>query len=324
MQEWRADEKAKLRLTRKQRAFVGSFEADARRYLNSVTALLTYKDRTRIIRIWMDEFGTRDRLSISSAEIRAIRDRWLTTPRELVKGKRAKRRVTKGPPLSPGTVNKRLRALSNLFRVLDGSHAYNPAADVEEAKEPAPIPRDLDYKTIKKILDALPDQGFSHKGKRRSAASLTKVRLRILAYTGLPASSLMRLTPQSVDVKRARLLLQGRQKGKGSPSVILPLLPQAVAAFQDLNRLKGWGRFSNSSVHSSFQRACKKVGLSGIRVYDLRHSFGTLAFDLTGSLEAVTAFLQHSSPQTTRRYTLRAQERVLADYLAKINRGLRS
>ena len=33
--------------------------------------------------------------------------------------------------------------------------------------------------------------------------------------------------------------------------------------------------FANASLNKSFQRACAKVGLSGKRAYDLRHTFDT-------------------------------------------------
>jgi integrase len=311
MQEWRKDIKAEQRIARKQRATSGTFEYDAARYLKAVTAL---KDRPREIAIWVAEFGQTRREKIRPSDIRAIRDRWAREPRGLtVDG-------TALPPLSPSTVNKRLRALSNLWTVLDGKRAPNPVREVDELPEPDPIARDLDYGTIEKILHALPDLARPMKGHRRAKRSLTKARLRILAYTGLTPIQLMRLTSAHVDLDRAFIRLPRRQKGRGVAGAVVPLLPPAVEAFRELAALDGWGQFSAHSLHKSFERACKRAGVAKARVHDLRHSLGTIAYELTGDLDVVMAMLQHASRRTVARYTMRAAAKVLADKVKPLER----
>lgn len=304
MQAWRRDTQAAYRVTRKQRANRGTFEGDAKRYLQVVSALPTHKDRTRQIQAWVQAFGTKQRDRITSTDIRYWRDHWLTEPRAKDK-----------PPLAPATVNLRLRALSNLYRVLDGPRAENPVRDVEECREPPPRPRDLDYATIRAILDKLPDKGKTEKGKPRPTVSLTKIRLRILAYTGLPPSQLMRLRAQDLDLQQNTLSLPGRKKGRGTDAKVVPLLPQARAAFADLDAAKAWGRFSTHSVYKSFRLAAKAAKVDPLpRPYDLRHSFLTVVYDLTGSLEVVMAFAQHADRATALRYTQRAAARVLQQH----------
>lgn len=56
----------------------------------------------------------------------------------------------------------------------------------------------------------------------------------------------------------------------------------------------------------SFQRACTKLGLTGVRPYDLRHLFGTAAYAATGDLRAAQQLLGHASLRMTDRYTLAA------------------
>ena len=307
MQAWRKDEQAKLRVTRKQRASRGTFEGDARRYLKTVRALTTYKERERHIGLWIEAFGTTPRDEITSADIRAVRDRWLTEPR----GKDQ-------PPLSPHTVNLRLRALSNLYTVLDGRRSHNPVREVDEAHEPERGPRDLDYDTIRRILDKLPDVGRAPKGDKRPKVSLTKIRLRILAYTGLPAKQLMRLKPEDVDLEHGAVSVPGRGKGRGASAALLPLLPPAIDAFRDLHAAQAFGRFTTSSMWKSFQRAAKSANVSGVRPYDLRHSFLTVVYDITRSLEVVMAFAQHADTAMSRQYTKRAALRVMQDETAKL------
>ena len=75
---------------------------------------------------------------------------------------------------------------------------------------------------------------------------------------------------------------------------------------QTLRPARLLGPFSTSSAWRSFQRACAKLGLAGLRPYDLRHSFGTAVYAATGDLRATQKLLGHASRATTDRYTLAA------------------
>lgn len=293
MQAWRKDQQATRRLARRTRAYAGTFEHDARRYLQAVKALTTYTDRAREIALWVHLFGRRDRDTITAADIRAARDHWLIEPRD---GKAA-------PPVAPGTVNKRLRALSNLWTVLDGPRAPNPVRDVPEAVEPRDVARALPYETIRAILEAMPDIGRAGKGKKRPKASQAKARLRVLAYTGWPSSVLMQLKPEDIDLDAGLVKLPPRKKGAGVAAVVVPILPAAVDALREFVRLNCWGRFSASSLRKSFKAAARQVLTTNVRVYDLRHSALSL-FAGAGDERAVQYLAQHGDIRTTRQYTI--------------------
>lgn len=310
MQDWRKDEQAKWRLARG-RNIRRPFLADTKRYLDAISALPTIKERRRHLALWAEVFGHLRRDQITPVMIRAQRDRWLREPR-----------ATGQPPLAPGTVNRRLRALSNLFTVLDGPKADNPVRHVEEAHEPEPLAKDLDYDTIHRILDEIPDLGQCVKGESRSDVNLTKIRLTILAYTGLPASQLMRLTPEDVDLDAATMRLPARRKGAGQRGVLLPLLPQAAEAFARLKAHNAFGGFSTSSMWKTFDRAAKRAKVTGASPYTLRHSFLTVVLDVTGSLDAVMAFAQHASPKMAQRYTQRAAARLLQQRAGGLARAI--
>lgn len=288
MQAWRADTKAHARVRRQPRASRGTFSHDAMRYLAAVAAMPDLKNRTRHIQEWVREFGARPRDAITAVDIRTIRDRWLTQPRSPGQ-----------PPLSAHTVNTKLRALSNLYRVLDGRQAPNPVREVEEAKEHAVPIRVLDYATIERILAAIP-----HKGRA------TRIRLEILAYTGLPAKQLMALTADDIDRHARTMRVPGRQKGRGAKPATLPLLPQAVKAFRRLKAIGGFGPFSTSSMHKTWTRACRSLHLTGLRPYDLRHAFASRLFELTQDEHFVMALLQHQSIATSRQYRAAVLQQV--------------
>lgn len=310
MQAWRADTQATLRLASKGRAKIGTFEADAKRYLISVKALPTIKDRKREIALWVAIFGRRRRDDITSADIRAQRDLWMTSGRSALDGR----------PPADNTINKRLRALSNLWTVLDGPKAPNPVRDVPEIEEDTPRPRALDFETIAKVIDAMPDVGQAKKGKERPDGSQSKARLRVLAYTGWSNSMLASLTPDDVNLEDGVARLPRRQKGKGAEAIFVPLVPEAVEALKEFARLNCWGKFSRRSLLTCWNRAMLRLGLPARRVYDLRHSFGTALLTASKDEGAAQDLLQHADPRTTRGYTQQSvPPRLLAarDALAK-------
>lgn len=307
MQEWREDEKARARLTRKARATMGTFEHDARAYLRAVHALPSYNARKQDIERWMAIFGTRRRETITAVEIRGWRDTWMKQPR--APGK---------PPYAASTINHRLRALSNLWTVLDGRRAPNPVRDVPEVTEPDPLPRALSFETIEAIMDRMAIVSRSPKGvPRQGTNSKTLARLRVIMFTGLTNKQLATLTPADVDLRIGTMLVRSRAKGTGSRPQRLPLHPMAVEAFRHFAAIDAWGPFSGASLRKNFRVAARKAREAGhpvpldVRPYDLRHSWGTAVVAATGSLEAAKDLLSHRSTRTTRRYVLASADALL-------------
>jgi len=319
MQSWREDERARLRLTRKARASMGTFEGDARAYLRAVQALTTHKTRVTDIERWIAIFGTRRRDTITSAEIRGWRDTWMKQPRAKDK-----------PPYAASTINHWLRALSNLWTVLDGRRAPNPVRDVPEVTEPDPLPRALSYDTIDAILSRVTNRGRPVKGhSTKGTQSQTLARLRVVMFTGLTYAQLKLLTPADVDFAHGTVLVRSRAKGAGSKPQRLPLDPRAVDAFKVFDALRCWGHFSPPSIRKTFLVAAAKARKDGyavphdVRPYDLRHSWGTAIVAATGSLEAAKDLLSHRSTRTTRRYALAAADDLLRAQVAAVTQHFR-
>jgi len=307
MQRWREDTKAASRVARKPRASRGTFEGDAKRYLAAVVGLADYASRQREIGLWVQVFKTRARDSITSADIRAQRDQWMTTPRAT----HPTQKRTKPVPVSPATINKRLRALSNLYRVLDGSQAHNPVRDVPELREPARRQRTLTHDDLRKIIAALSDRGTApKKGAKRLPYSPTKIRIRCLSFCQITPKQLGQLTPDDVDLAGKRLHLPARAKGHGAQDIWVDLVPEAVAAFTDFHQKQLYGPFSQHSLRKAWQRAAKKAGIVHARPYDSRHAFGAFIYRATKSRAAVSQLLQHASWDTSSIYAGAAEDDV--------------
>src|SRR5687767_5895563 len=108
VQLWRARARAKLILksdarTKKQPS--GTFRQDAILYLESVTAMTSYKDRVRHSFEWIALFGEQETDTITPAQIRAQRDKWLTVgPRTRTRGKE---RILEHKPLAASSVDRK-------------------------------------------------------------------------------------------------------------------------------------------------------------------------------------------------------------------------
>lgn len=361
------DERARLRLLMKDRPRAGTLMIDAKRYLQlpSVRALSDYAQREQHILEWCALLGSKRRRSSGWPEaIEAQRDRWLTEPRAAA----TDGTVIDGP-YAAASVNKRLRALSNLWTKLDGRRAPNPVLEVNECEEPDPEPRGLPYELIEAILAAIPgtrrkvdDAQIAEiraRAPRETAVSLARAfgisdtrvrriargagtrstsperqnqaRLRVIAYTGIPHEILKQLTRESVtffprDAKGQEtggtVLMPPRKKGKKRRRAqdkplpeLLPLIPQAAAAFREFDRLDCWGAFSNSSMWKLFRRACAvlatkdttmRAALEGVSPYWFRHSYLTAVYDETKDLRVTGKIGGHRSERTTKRYTMAA------------------
>ena len=300
---WQDETRAELRKIVGDSPVRGTFAADAARYLKLVDGMKGIKERTKQIDEWVAVFGHRQRDRIKAAEVRQQLETW---------------RAERGWEAS--TLNHRRTALQHLWSVLDGKGERNPVRSVPRYRPPAEEARGLTYPVIQLILKAMPP-------------SVTRLRLAIIAHTGLPHATLMKLTRADVDWRARTYRRPGRLKGKGTQAGVMPLSRKAAGLFRLLNRVGGWGTFSTSSMRTAFIRGCRaaeraaaKAGetldLSGVRPYDLRHSFGSAVYQATHDLQATAELLGHRSFAMTRRYTRSAVPEALTDGMAKVERIL--
>lgn len=331
MQAWEQRTLAKATLGLLPPTEDSTFADDAARYLQAVQAMPTYSERERDILLWVQIFGERQRSSIQGWEIRAVRDRWLLHGPKMVQRWKAdpvtRRKVRTyeavEAPLSASAVSHRLRALANLWTVLDGRHAPNPAREVPEPDEPGDEPRGLPLELVDAILAALPDQGWATKGTARLDVSKAKARLQVMAWTGLPPKQIGLLRAQDVDWDGGTVYVRRRRKGKGVVGQRRPFTALGIDALKALNAADAWGPFAMTPVRRAWQRACRKVqaelaangvivDLSHVVPYALRHSFATATLRSTGSLDAVQMLLGHADKRTSGHYALAA----VPDWLA--------
>jgi len=232
------------------------------------------------------------------------------------------------------SVNKRLSRLRKLFHALDGLDQPAPTDTIKFLREPDQEPRDIPIRIVRLILESLPGHGRAARGEARPAVSVTAIRLRVIAWTGIPPATLRRLRPRDLDLDHARVYLRPRRKGQGTAGAWVAVLPPAVEALRDFAAAGLFGQpYSNSSIGKTWRVGIARATTAAAHVaqetgdgswltdlemlpprckpYDLRHSFGSEMYRRTGDIRAVSELLQHATLEMTKRYTRGAvSERV--------------
>ena len=247
---------------------------------------------------------------------------------------------------APTTVNHRMRALAMVLRLTlgadDDDDLILPTDGIAYLPPPKGEPRGILMPILARILATMPDRGRGTKGETRPDHSETKIRLRVMSWTGLAHKSLMRLDRKRVNFREGKLFLPARKKGRGAEGAWVDLLPAAVDALRDYDRAGLWGKdFSRASMRKSWRRAVANTRKALVAAadesndrtlleqfdatvppncnpYDTRHSFLSDAYRQSGDIHAVKHLAQHADIKTTERYTKAAVPERVASAIEKM------
>lgn len=285
LKDWRAEQLEKFGGTVDA---TGTIAADIPTYMGRVAAMPSYKQREAHLWLWVTELGrARSRHSVTDAEIEYILQAWLDAG------------------LAPATVKKRRTALQSFYAKLNGRKGKNPVKGTAIPPVPDPEARHIDYALIERAIACMPEH-LSAKPGAVKTLSLAKVRARVIAHTGIPPGLLKKLQPHDlVLVGAGSVRVSPRAKGAGVEARTLPLTAEALAAFKIFHAARAYGAFATESVNRAFKKGCKKAGLDpkAVHLYDLRHSFLTLLYRVTGDLATVGRMGLHAEgSKVTARY----------------------
>lgn len=271
----------------------GSFAADVRRYLErpEIAAMPSFQQRAAHLDLWLTMLGRdRSRVSITQDEVERVLQQWLAAG------------------LAAATVYHRRTALGSCCATLGG---HNPVTGTTKPDHYRPIDRSIPFAVIEQIIAAMPVSAYRSRGIK--GTSLARLRVAVIAHTGIPPAELMKLRSHHFDRENAMLHTPWREKGAGTPAHIRELTPDGVAAFIALDAAHGWGKFAEERLSASFKRAARRVcgHDTRIRLYDLRHSFGADLYRSTGDLATVGRMLGHVPGSiVTHRYAMGAHAEV--------------
>lgn len=281
IRDWRSDTRAQLKKAQGEDAPTGSLGEAITKYLLLVLAMPTYAQRERHLRLWEQALGTSTPLaSITAADIRAVLQKWRQAH-------------------AAATCNKRRTALMHLFSVLRGKGASNPVRDARKFRAADPLPRGRDPHVIDAAL--LKRQ----RGRMRACC-------RVLLWSGMRPAELQAAQPEDLSLEQKFIIVR---TVKGGRTRTVPLTSQGVSAWKEFDRVDCWQDVPQAAP---MNRWLKRVtGIEDLRVYDLRHSYGTALARRQTRLDVIGSLMGHSTLELTKRYTLAA---VTPDALAATGR----
>lgn len=259
-----------------------SFAAEVTIFANTFASKNRKRDVLSLMEHWIAVFGDRQRHTITTTEINHQMALWSAKPES--------------------TRYHLRQVLNQMWRKLDGKRAPNPVAEVDAIKPRYDAPRAIPYTLIEEIITEM--------GDTDSAA-----RARLMAYTGLPQAQIRKMHPTMVDFGGWTYQAKARRKGNGAPAKTFAMhLPPTKKAFQAFAKRGCWGHFSGSSYAKAWRGACDTVQARWVelkkmwpvdfdpRAYDMRHSFLTEIYRVTGNILLVHELAQHATMQQTLRY----------------------
>ena len=289
MKRWQANVRAAFQLDGL-RIRRDTLAADIPRYMRVMNNRLSRPDhREHEIRAWLERFGDRRRHTIETEEVRQQVIEW------------------EADGVAASTVNHRLSALSQLFRVLDGDTSHNPVAGVRRLREPQAKPDGKSPETIQRVFAAL---------ERRVTAQnrgwATLARLKVIALTGMRHSQVMRMERDHVFLDHDPPYVLVVDPGKDGEPHAKPLTTDGVEACRLFAQADAWGEFSQSSVYKSWKAACEEAQVRFFNPYKLRHSYATALRAQGMDLADVQELMGHKSAKTTQRYAMVAPRKMAA------------
>lgn len=213
--------------------------------------------------------------------------------------------VDVGKRCLPTTVNRMKSAARQFFKFLleEDLIFKSPVSGLGNAKIVRKSPPSLTEDEINRLLEYL-----NKPGKERE-----RFMFEFILGTGLRISEFCALDVSSVDGKDVIEVI-----GKGKKVRTIPLSKKVQHEIEDYLKLREQFKTCNQAlvVNSNGKRLSRRgalllwkhclnaVGISrSLRLHDLRHTFGTLAYKRSRDLRAVQELLGHASPQTTQIYT---------------------
>ena len=207
------------------------------------------------------------------------------------------------------TIGARIACLSSYFRFLIrmGLVSGNPCDALQRPRtSPAPA-RGLSADEVRRLLAVVPDPV---RGRRDRAILLTFI------LTGRRRTEVISLKSGDLSVEDGTALYAYRGKGgkRGRRELPRPAYEAIIATLADAGQElatmapdESLWRISGGTFSGRFRRYLTAAGLTPTGLHTLRHSAAKLRRDAGETIEAVSAFLDHSSLAVTTVYLRRLE-----------------
>lgn len=202
--------------------------------------------------------------------------------------------------LCPSTCNRILAVMKAIcsFSVKNGymQVGSSPCAGISSLPLPPPKQRTISRDDAKRLMSEL------KKYKCQEAAII-----RLLFLTGARKSEILKARVEDVDLEKNILNVPLSKSGR-TRQIILSKEAVKIIKIYVVQANGPWlftGRVSTkplTDIYGFWNKIRNKLGLTGVRIHDLRHSFASLLINDGYTLYDVQKLLGHTNPRTTMRY----------------------
>ena len=231
---------------------------------------------------------------------------------------RGRARVTGGK----GTASRTIGLLGGIFTfaIQKGIRDDNPVHSVKKPKDNK-RQRFLSELELKRLFE------FLNQPDGLSLNSNAVPAIKLLLLTGCRKSEILTLKWDYVDFENSYLLLPDSKTGEKK----VPVNDLGIQTLNGLKRIKGNPYVfpsTNGGHYTGLQKCWEKVrahlGLEGVRIHDLRHSFATIMASQGASLLLIGKVLGHADPKTTQIYAHLVDKdvRLITDTVGGVFEGL--
>lgn len=193
--------------------------------------------------------------------------------------------------LKPATTNRRLAAISGIFRFFkrQGLNIINPAQYESRRKIGEHLPNTIPYKEL--------EQAYQH------AHGVVKVMLGLLATTGMRIQELLDMKFEDIDFEKCAIRIQG----KGNKERIVYTLPEQLAILKELVNMS----HPSGQIFMQDQRTTRRMIWDALKPFSnarqlsphaIRHTFATHMAEKGVNCSTLQNILGHKHMETTQQY----------------------
>lgn len=254
-------------------------------------AWLEHSKRTK--RSWASDVARVERLTWFFGEDRLLSSIGPGDVRDLMDALQEARSKRGGKkPLTPASVNLHLNALKAIVKLAEGDGALWRGGKV-------PLLR------LRNARDRIPTEDEIERLCEAATPPLA-LTIRLLHWTGARLAEVCGLEWSRIDLKEGVFRLAAEHT-KTAKARVVPLPPEAIATLKAWPRRIDGGRvfepsWTSSNVSPQFSRLCKRVGVEGLRLHDLRHGVATRLRRAGVDTFTVMEILGHKDVATAKRY----------------------
>ena len=248
---------------------------------------------------WCAELGGYYLADITPAQIGKLRDKLLSTPRQLRRGEKPK---TATSSRAPGTVVRYIAVLSHLFTIAIKEWGWaesSPVAKIRKPREPRGRGRFLSKTECVRLLETC---------KASSSTHLYPAVVLALS-TGMRRGEIFSLQGSQIDLIKQRITIYKTKNGEIRVVPLMDLALELIGAMskarapEELIVFPGSGKGPSADIKKSWYTALEDAEIADFRFHDLRHTAASYLAMGGASLLEIAAVLGHKTLSMVKRYS---------------------